>query len=151
MKNMNYEIAGFTSSDYQCEENRVKMVYALLMSNDFFHKELVVVNPTPTQYHPDYVAPRDLAVYSYCADNADAVPVLEDLQRLMGEYQSPIICTASHDPEMDQSFQVVCLPDHNTSLDDRGLDLIFINFTQSLSIEAKKKIGSQLMCAYKTL
>lgn len=151
MENTIYDMAGFTSPDFRSEENRVKMVYALLTSNEFYHQELAVVNPTPTQYHPDYVAPRDLAVYYYCADNAEAVPGLENLQRLMGEYQSPIICTASHNPEMDRSFQVVCLPDHNKTSDASGVDLLFIHFTAPMSIEAKKKIGSQLMCAYNAL
>lgn len=151
MKNMNYDMAGFACSDFQCEENRVKMVYAILASNEFYHQELAVLNPTPTQYHPDYVAPHDLAAYSYCADNAEPVPALEDLRRLMGEYHSPIICTASHDPEMDRSFQVVCLPSHNQTSDASGVDLLFIHFTAPLSIEERQKIGSQLMRAYNAL
>lgn len=151
MENMNYDMAGFTSPDFRSEKNRVKMVYALLTSNEFFHQEVSVLNPTPTQFHPDFLAPRDFAVYSYRADSADTAPSLEELQRLMEKYQSPFVCVASQDSKMDRSFQLLCLPEHNKSSEIKGSGLLIINFIASMSVAEKERIASLLMKAYNAL
>ena len=129
-------------------ENRVKMCYAFLKSQQFFHQELSILNPKPTQINPGYVFPTDLYSYAYHNDSDEELLPLAKLQEIAAEAETPITCIGSHREGEERTIQLIALPQSMATPDLLQRELILVRFLVPVSEEEKKNIMGDLTDAY---
>ncbi len=95
--------------------DQIKLCYAFTRSSNYHYQELSVLNPSPTQYDPAYIFPRDLHLYFYHRDQSSDLLPLGDLVDLVVTQHAPIHCVGSHRPDMDRTIQLIWMPPDGTA------------------------------------
>lgn len=132
-------------------ENRVKMCYAFMTAKHLFHQELAIMNPTPSQFEPGYVFPKDLYKYTHHNDGGEEILPLEELQKIATEANAPITCIGSHLEGEDRTLQLISLPQSMATTDLEPKELLFVRLLISIADDDKKKIVEDLENEYLTL
>ena len=130
------------------EENRVKMCYAFLRSENLFHQELSMLNPNPKQFRSDHVFPTDLYAYVYHNDHGQELLPLSDVEKMFAQKQAPIICIGSHQKDVDRTVQMIAMPQSEATADLFPKELVFVRFLVPVTEEEKEKIMDDLEHTY---
>ena len=134
--------------EMQYEENRVKMCYAFARAPYFYHQEITVLNPRPSLYVPNMVAPNDLYLYHYVGGAGEVLRPEEEIQALVCSNDAPIVCTGSHTPALDRSIQLFALPPDAIVSGLEAADLLVVQFLCTMSETEKSNILDRLRKAY---
>jgi len=145
---VNPELKLFDLEELAEPENRVKMCYAFMTDKHLFHQELAIMNPTPSQFAPGYVFPKDLYKYTHHNDGGEEILPLEELQKIATEANAPITCIGSHLEGEDRTLQLISLPQSMATADLKPKELVFVRFLISVSDEEKRKIVEDLENEY---
>lgn len=145
------ELSLFDLEELAKPENRVKMCYAFMRSENLFHQELSIYNPKPTQFLPDYVFPKDLFIYTHYNESKKALLPLEELRMIAANAATPIMCIGSHIEGVDRTMQLIALPQSMTTDKLAPEDLIFIRFLAPVSDIEKSLIMEALKNKYYSL
>ena len=130
------------------EENRVKMCYAFLHSENLFHQELSMLNPNPKQFRSNHIFPTDLYAYVYHNDHGQEVLPLSEAVKMFAEKQAPIICIGSHQKDVDRTVQMIAMPQSEATADLLPKELVFVRFLVPVTEEEKEKIMDDLEHTY---
>ena len=123
------------------EENRVKMCYAFLHSENLFHQELSMLNPNPKQFRSNHIFPTDLYAYVYHNDHGQEVLPLSEAVKMFAEKQAPIIY-------VDRTVQMIAMPQSEATADLLPKELVFVRFLVPVTEEEKEKIMDDLEHTY---
>ena len=104
------ELSYLESDAVETEYGRIRLCWAFMNFQAFYHQEIAVLNPDPVEYDPDYLLPRDQYVLTHHVDLDGPAPQLEELLQLVQQYKTPMICIGSHTPQSDRTLQLICLP-----------------------------------------
>ena len=140
------------------EENRVKMCYAFLRSENLFHQELSMFNPNPKQFKSNHIFPTDLYAYVYHPtdlyayvyhnDHGQELLPLSEVVKMFAEKQAPIICIGSHQKDVDRTVQMIAMPQSEATADLLPKELVFVRFLVPVTEEEKEKIMDNLEHTY---
>ena len=144
----NMELNLFDLEELSKPENRVKMCYAFMRSNNLFHQELAIFNPNPTQFLPNHVFPADLYIFSYHNESGDTLLPLEKLQKIAADAATPVNCIGSHIEGKDRTLQLIALPQSMATAKLKPKDLIFVRFLTQVSELEKEAIMEDLEKEY---
>ena len=129
-------------------KNRVKMCYAFMTAKHLFHQELAIMKPTPSQFAPGYVFPKDLYKYTHHNDSGEELLSLEELQKIAAEADAPITCIGSHLKEEDRTLQLIALPQSMATSELLPKELIVVRFLIPVPDDEKDRIMADLEKAY---
>ncbi len=95
--------------------DQINLCYAFVESTCYYHQEISILNPAPTQYDPAYIFPRDMYLYYFHRDQSvDPLPLNELVDMVMKQH-APIHCVGSHRPDMDRTIQLIWMPPDGTA------------------------------------
>ena len=123
---------------------QIKLCYAFVQSNHYYHQELSVINPFPTQFDPAHVFPRDLVLLFYHRDYDYNFIPLNDLISQAEKKKAPIRCIGSHRADTDRTIQLTWLP-ADASTDSQ----LIMEFIADTSTKEKQRIINDLLRTYR--
>ena len=135
-------------TELQKAESRVRMCYAFAQSPYFYHQEITILNPQPSQFVLNMVAPADLYLYHYIAGAGEALRSEEEIRAIVCNTAAPIICIGSHTPDLDRSFQLLSLPPDEIVPGLEAADLLIVQILNSMSEEDEIEVVEHLRKAY---
>ena len=138
--------------DMKTYENRVKLLYAFLVSPEFYHQDFAVYNPCPKEYDQEHIFPRDIYSFAYSRDKGKAVPELKEILNAVSGTQVPVVSIGSHKKRIDRTIVLGVLPDIMS--DDAGQrpeQALTIKFIGEVSAKERKEVINKLVNTYYTL
>ena len=99
----------FIPLDIPDAREQIRLCYNFARSAHFYHQELSVLNPIPSQFDPDYIFPRDMFLFSYHKDDQSLIP-FEELVKMVEKNNAPMQCIGAHRPDLDRTMQLIWMP-----------------------------------------
>ena len=96
--------------DVSGAHEQIKLCYGFIQSNHYYHQELSVLNPFPTQYDPAYIFPRDMFLLTHHRDYDRGLIPLSDLISMGEHNKAPIHCIGSHRSGTERTIQLIWVP-----------------------------------------
>lgn len=100
----------FIPLDILSSHRQIKLCYEFVKSSDFYHQEISVFNPYPSQFDPQYIFPLDMFLLTFHKDYDQTPPSLDDLTKMVEINHAPIQCIGSHRSDVDRSIQLLWMP-----------------------------------------
>lgn len=123
------------------EWNRVKMCYAFLTSQMFFHQEIGIY-----KLNDSYTT----ILFEYHTDYDHNLPVLEDLIEMVISENAYVVCTGSYSKIWDRTMQLIALP-RQKNLENTAPSgkLMLVSFMQPFAPINQDVIIDELKKAYR--
>lgn len=100
----------FIPLDVVGTREQIVLCHAFVRSSRYYHQELSVINPAPTQYDPAYIFPRDMYLYTYNSERDHDLLSIDGLVAIAEKKRAPIQCIGSHRLDVDRSMQLIWMP-----------------------------------------
>lgn len=97
--------------DIPSAREQIVLCHAFVRSSQYYHQELTVLNPAPTQYDPAYIFPRDMYLYYFHHDQDADLLSHNELVAIVMTHKAPIHCVGSHRPDTDRTLQLIWVPE----------------------------------------
>ena len=96
--------------DLPSVRGQIRLCYDFVRSHNYYHQELAVMNPYPTQFDPQYIFPLDMYLLTFHKDHDQTPPSLDALTKMVEKNHAPIQCIGSHRSDVDRSIQLLWMP-----------------------------------------